>query len=259
MSEIPERIVPGSADWEHYYYEHSQRYEFFADQCKEKTVLDAACGVGYGSQLLAKAGAKRVLGVDISEEAIQLAKSQFNGEKVSFEPADVTHLHVPNDSFDVAVSFETLEHIAKPEAFVKELKRVLKPNGLLIISTPNSQFGNKSQTANPYHLSELTFNQFKLLINQYFQIEQIYAHSHTPAYLRHLQLLEHLNQLDRMVRYSPFIKLENTLRRWLGRWHSQLPNFPAGLGNVLPGDFEIKPINEGLPEHLTFIIKATKK
>ena len=68
---IPERLMPNTSEWDMYIAEHRQRYEFAAEYCVNAHVLDAACGVGYGSDLLHRKGAFNVLGVDLSSEAIQ--------------------------------------------------------------------------------------------------------------------------------------------------------------------------------------------
>src|SRR5688500_9772863 len=81
---IPERIVPGTLPWEIYEYEHKQRYSYFASRCRNLAVLDAACGVGYGSAMLAKAGAQSVVGADISKEAVDYARCHFAQPSVRF-------------------------------------------------------------------------------------------------------------------------------------------------------------------------------
>src|SRR5271169_120805 len=89
---IPERLVPGTVEWEVLEAEHRQRYEYFADRCKGLRVLDVACGVGYGSQWLAQRGAASVTGVDISAEAIECARKQFAHPNVEFLTGDATSL-----------------------------------------------------------------------------------------------------------------------------------------------------------------------
>ena len=118
-------------------YEHWHRYAFAAEFVKNARVLDAACGEGYGSYLLADT-AEKVVGVDVSDAAITHATSRYaQADNLEFAVQDVTRLDFADNSFDVVVSFETLEHLAAQDVMLAEFRRVLKPEGLLIISTPD--------------------------------------------------------------------------------------------------------------------------
>src|SRR5260221_9228884 len=138
MSELPftgERFVPGTKG--EIWIEHWHRYHFAARWVAGKRVIDVACGEGYGTALLARA-ATQVTGIDLSADAIAHAKRNYSAlGNASFECAPCTRLPIADGSVDVAVSFETLEHIAEQDAFLDELARVLKPEGLLILSCPN--------------------------------------------------------------------------------------------------------------------------
>jgi SAM-dependent methyltransferase len=157
MSELPftgERFVPGVKG--EIWIEHWHRYHFAARWCAGKTVLDVACGEGYGAALLARTAA-RVTGVDISPEAIEHAKRSYallaNAE---FVCAPCTALPLADASVDVAISFETLEHIADQAEFVDELARVLKPGGVLVLSCPNKlEYSDKRGFTNEFHVKEL--------------------------------------------------------------------------------------------------------
>ena len=119
------------------WYEHLHRYAFAAQWSHGARILDAACGEGYGSALLAGA-ADSVTGVDISAEAIQHARRRYGHlENLQFETADCTSLPFGDGEFDQVVSFETLEHLAGQEALLAEFRRVLKHDGFLIISSPD--------------------------------------------------------------------------------------------------------------------------
>src|SRR5262249_61229958 len=100
-----ERIVPGTLEWDLFYLEHSQRYEFFAPICTGKRVLDAACGVGYGSRIIAGHGAAQVCGVDLSREAIDYATMHFSHPAIRYVVADCTRLETLQTQFDVVISF----------------------------------------------------------------------------------------------------------------------------------------------------------
>lgn len=123
-------------------YEHEARYAFVSGYVKSKRVVDAACGVGLGSAVFAKAGAAFVEAFDLSESAIQEAGSRFNCQNLRFRQADCLRLPLPNQSADLFVALETIEHLDKDLAFLQEAARLLKPEGLFICSTPNRTITN---------------------------------------------------------------------------------------------------------------------
>ena len=156
------------------YNEHLARYELakeiIAARGGAEKILDAACGSGYGSKILAETGAQKVVAIDISPEAIQSAKELYSSPNIKYVLGDVKNIKEENNSFDFIASFETIEHIDDPGLFLKELKRVLKDDGLAIISTPNGEiFGEK----NPFHLKEFSRSEFAELIGKYFKYFQI--------------------------------------------------------------------------------------
>jgi ubiquinone/menaquinone biosynthesis C-methylase UbiE len=149
-----ERFVPGVKG--EIWVEHWHRYHFARRWAEGKRVLDVACGEGYGSALLAR-GAAHVTGVDVSEEAIAHARGAYSAlGNVAFERASCTQLPLAAGSVDVAVSFETIEHIAEQEAFLAELARVLSPGGVLVLSCPNrAEYSDRRGFDNPFHVKEL--------------------------------------------------------------------------------------------------------
>lgn len=116
--------------------EHYHRYAAVMELAKGKRVLDVACGEGFGASLVADI-ARSVIGVDISEEAIQHASVTYAKPNLAFHLGDATSLNFPDGSFDVVVSFETLEHISEQEQMIAQIRRVLTSDGVLVISTPN--------------------------------------------------------------------------------------------------------------------------
>ena len=129
-----ERFIP-SCERE-IWYEHYHRYAMALQWVEGLDVLDAACGEGYGSDLLATR-AKSVTGVDISETAISHAQNKYQRENLKFTSSNVIKLPFKDNSYDVVVSFETLEHLIEHDELVQEFRRVLKSDGRLIISTPD--------------------------------------------------------------------------------------------------------------------------
>jgi ubiquinone/menaquinone biosynthesis C-methylase UbiE len=176
-----ERIVPGRTA-EHLFREHEERYVFAGQYVKGKDVLDVACGTGVGSAHLHHAGARSVWGLDIDPQAIAFAKARYGFG--SFAECDATELFLPNSSVDVVVSFETIEHLMDHQKYITECRRVLRPGGIFICSTPNTKlYGRRWE--NKYHVHELSCQEFqKLLASQFGELvlfsqsERIY-----PLYL----------------------------------------------------------------------------
>jgi len=155
---------------EYYTYEHLHRYYVAMDFVQDKHVLDIASGEGYGVALMAKT-AKRVVGVDVAKEAITHAQKAYQQENVEFIQGDIRSLDFPDNSFDVITCFETIEHIVEHDKAISELKRVLKPKGVLLISTPDglSEHEHASRGRNPFHPVELSKKEFLGLLNAHFK------------------------------------------------------------------------------------------
>lgn len=145
------------------YDEHLIRYELAKGFVHGKTVLDIACGSGYGSNILARAGAEKVTGMDVDEEALSNAGKKFVLDNLEFKKGNGLDLGVYG--FDVVVSFETIEHLQDGEKFLSELAKAVKDDGVVIISTPNKEVFLEK---NPYHLKEYTKKEFEDLLKRYF-------------------------------------------------------------------------------------------
>jgi ubiquinone/menaquinone biosynthesis C-methylase UbiE len=170
VSDLPftgERFIPGTPG--EIWVEHWHRYHFAARWCEGKRVLDVACGEGYGSALLAR-GAAHVTGVDISEDAIAHAKKAYRKlSNARFVCAPCTALPLDAASVDVAVTFETIEHISQQAEFLEELARVLKPDGVLVLSCPNKlEYSDKRHFANEFHVKELYRDELGALVGRHF-------------------------------------------------------------------------------------------
>jgi len=170
-----ERYVPGIFDETPMAFEHWQRYIAARKFSKDKTVLDIACGEGYGADLLAQ-DAAAVYGVDISEESIRHASEKYVRENVTFRTGSVEAIEFPDDFFDLIVSFETIEHVDVEiqEKFMQEATRTLKNDGMLIISCPNRKVASEFawehwQYKNEFHLKEYYIDEFKEFLSKYFE------------------------------------------------------------------------------------------
>ena len=150
------------------WYEHWHRYAFVASIVRGLRVLDAACGEGYGSFLLARAAAQ-VTGIDISGDAVTHARERYASSNLAFIQGSVTKLPFPDHSVDVVVSFETIEHLAPQREMLAEFRRVLAPTGVLVISSPNRPVYNEAGSVeNHFHVSELDRAELKALLDPAF-------------------------------------------------------------------------------------------
>lgn len=150
--------------------EHWCRYHFVHNifNLQGKRVLDIASGAGYGSHLLAHY-AEKVYGVDISKEAVAYAHSHFQKENLEYRQGDCCHIPLPDESVDMVVSFETIEHHDQHEAFLQEISRVLTADGVLVMSSPDKkQYTDIPNYHNPYHVKELYAEEFYTLIERHF-------------------------------------------------------------------------------------------
>ena len=152
------------------WYEHIHRYAFASRFARGKRVLDAACGEGYGTALLARV-AQEAVGVDIDAASIAHARKRYaDVPRARFEHADATTLPFPDKSFDRVVSFETIEHLAAQEQLVAGFARVLADDGVLIISSPDKRtYGETAGFRNEFHVRELYREEFVKLLEAHFR------------------------------------------------------------------------------------------
>jgi GT2 family glycosyltransferase/ubiquinone/menaquinone biosynthesis C-methylase UbiE len=160
--------------------EHLERYKFACKFAEGKDILDAACGAGYGTMMLQQAGAKNINGVDISEESIDNAKKTYNDKNILFEYGDVTSLLYDDESFDLVVSFETIEHIPNGTAWISESARLLREDGLFLVSTPNRAVTNPGtffveRPLNPHHQYEYNIVEFIGELSEKYDIVGLYG------------------------------------------------------------------------------------
>jgi len=169
-----ERFTPECA--REIWYEHWHRYQFAAGLAAGKRVLDAACGEGYGSALLA-AVARSVVGMDIAAGALQHARQRYGGlANLTFEQGDCTALAPVQTPYDLIVSFETLEHVAAQEALVAGFARALADDGLLVISSPDKRtYSDATGFRNEFHVRELYRDELLKLLQAQFSCVRLFG------------------------------------------------------------------------------------
>ena len=169
-----ERFLPDrmSGDIE---LEHRHRYLLAAELTIGKEVLDIASGEGYGSAMMARQ-ARHVTGVDISPAAVEHAQRRYRMDNLRFVSGSCASIPLPDCAVDVVVSFETIEHHTEHEQMLREIRRVLRPDGLLIISSPDkAEYSDKPGYRNPFHVKELYKEEFRSLLTAHFRQVKLFG------------------------------------------------------------------------------------
>ena len=218
-----EFFVPGcSGQWSEAL--HYARYRFARQYAGGRTVLDIACGVGYGSHLLALGGASSVVGVDIRADNVSFAQRSYHLQNLSFLQGDITSFG-EDQSYDLIVCFETIEHVAQYNRALQNCRRLLKNKGILIISLPDRRLsspGNLFVTdrpENPFHVREFTLSELLLALeaNGFSTDEARYfGQAHQPVFSSVI-----ITKAFRKLIVRPFASKDVSLtrHRWL------LPNY----------------------------------
>ncbi len=179
--------------------EHLARYALSLEIAHGKRVLDIACGEGYGSYLLSEVS-HTVIGVDISKEAVQHASNRYIRNNLAFKVGSCTDIPLADHCIDLIVSFETIEHLAEHDEMLKECKRVLTHDGVIIISTPNKYlYSDVPNGHNPFHVKELYFDDFNQLMRKYFHNVEMYTQGN-----RYGSMINSMNasQIPQLISYS---------------------------------------------------------
>lgn len=180
-----ERTVPGLAEENYWFRRHEVVYQRLADRCAARDVLEAGCGEGYGADLIADV-ARTVIALDYDEYTVAHVRSRY--PRVDVRHGNLATLPLDAASVDVVVNFQVIEHLWDQRQFVAECARVLRPAGVLLISTPNriTFSPGRDTPLNPFHTRELNAAELEeLLVEAGFEVESMLGVVH-GARLREL-------------------------------------------------------------------------
>jgi ubiquinone/menaquinone biosynthesis C-methylase UbiE len=153
------------------------RYMFAIPYCEGRHVLDIGCGSAFGLKHLATA-ARRVAGLDYSSETCILAARSLREKRIHLVSGDALQIPFATNSFDVVTAFEMLEHLERPRKFISEIKRVLSPNGVFILSTPNQPVYSPRGTWLDYHVREYNLSELRDLLSPFFNELKLFGQAH---------------------------------------------------------------------------------
>lgn len=177
-----ERVIPDQVDRD-LWNEHVSRYSFAARLCRGRRVLEVGCGAGYGTAELARS-AHRVLGLDVSAEAIRMARESYGVPNARFLVGSCEALPFADCRFDTVVAFEVIEHVSGWRDLLAEARRVLAPGGQLIVSTPNKRYYAETRAdtgPNPYHVHEFELAEFQSALREFFPYVSLYVQNHADG------------------------------------------------------------------------------
>jgi SAM-dependent methyltransferase len=182
-AELPltgERTVPGLAEENYWFRRHEVVYRRLAHRCVDREVLEAGCGEGYGAELIA-AVATRVIGLDYDEQTVAHVRAKY--PRIDVRHGNLADLPLPAGAVDVVVNFQVIEHLWDQGRFVAECHRVLRPGGVLLMSTPNriTFSPGRDTPLNPFHTRELNAAELtELLVAGGFAVEAMLGVFHGP-------------------------------------------------------------------------------
>jgi len=211
-------------------HQHLARYHWAAEFVRDGYVADAACGSGFGARILADRAGNRVDGYDLAPEAIAEANEFFQSPAVNFHVANALALPIASHTYDAYTSFETIEHVEHPREYLREVRRVLKPDGVFLCSTPNRDVTNPGLTItdrpfNPFHFREYTPSEFVAELRAFFPQVELWGQSPYPR--------PYVTALGRLARVRPMLAVRAHQARkvcgipWEHRRHHRVERFVA--------------------------------
>ncbi len=220
---------------------HLSAYLYASQRAAGLDVLDAGCGEGFGTEMLA-GSARRVLGIDYSDGAIASAQRAYQIPNLEFRQLDVYDLAGLNLQFDVVTNFQVIEHLPDPPRFLAAIRAALKPDGVLILTTPNRL---TSTSENPYHLREYTAEELETVLRPIFGRVDLYGMMGNEKVQEFER--ERARQVQRLLRLDP-LGLRHRLPAGLVRFafgrlsvlvRRRVAGSAAETQTIVPSDFSV--------------------
>jgi ubiquinone/menaquinone biosynthesis C-methylase UbiE len=251
MSSERQLLESGGGRW---WGEHVHRYkEALKYIGPDDTVLDIACGTGFGTDILAKHTRGKAIGGDISAEAVADCKKQWTRPNIEFRVLDGTGLDFPDGFFDTIVSFETIEHTTSYRKMLSEFARVLKPSGKLILSTPNAAITSPDGVIhNPYHTQEFRLEELRQLLKEVFPAPEIFGQRYNRYDKKSLKRILG-NFFEKLFLSFGIRKLPYGLRSGFMKTFFGYPLYPE------PTDFLLEPNEKRIQEETPVLFAVCKK
>ncbi|MBI4514766.1 MAG: class I SAM-dependent methyltransferase [Deltaproteobacteria bacterium] len=206
-----ERLVAGDPLFAVDFARHLVAYRYAQELARGKLVLDAGCGDGYGSHLLAETAA-RVVGVDRSADTVAVAARRYQTSNLTYRVCELTRLADLGERFELVINFQVIEHLVDPRPFLRQVQAVLRPGGRLIVTTPNRV---NSLVENPYHVHEYEAGELAALLREVFarvELRGVCGNERVMAFERARGV-----QANRILRLDP-LGVRNLLPRQLIEW-----------------------------------------
>ena len=256
-----ERLDPSNPYGQYPLLRSLAAYEFAKSYTRGRRVLDAPSGAGHG--ILHLAGeALTLIGCDISCDALKYAKKNSPQRSIYFCGGDLFQLPFQNESFDVVLSFQVVEHFVSVERYFQEMRRVLKKDGLLLLATLNKE--KTSSGLNPYHVKEYTYPEFKALVHSYFPDAKMFGLVGSARYMKLRHSEERFGKL--FASLDPWGLHQKIPKRWWELCYlfcTYFVNFIVTKRHLPESDTltlqDFKFIQENLSETLDFMAVCTKK
>jgi SAM-dependent methyltransferase len=214
-----ERLVSDIPRLQNMIVEELARLNFIRPHVQGKIVLDAGCGLAHGAAFTADSGARWVLGVDISEQALVQAIAQHRRDNLALSVMDCAHLALAKEVFDVVYSLELIEHLEDVEGYLSQVCGVLKPEGIFYLSTPNKRFSSDRQgkASWPFHHREFALEELRSLLVTFFREVEIWGEG-VPVYEGHPIRKITKSSLSRIKHILPArlrLWVSSSIRHWI--------------------------------------------
>jgi SAM-dependent methyltransferase len=186
-----ERTLPDVPEENYWYQRHLVVYEWIARRIAGLRVVDMACGEGYGSDVLARAGAASVVGVDANPEAHEHAKLRYVRPNLRFERNLVETFDEPCDA---VVFLQTIEHVRNPDEVLERFKALVGPQGVVYVTTPNVLTlapEGAEKSGNPWHVKEYRPEEFRNLCEAHFSSVELLGLFHARKLRVHELAIKH--------------------------------------------------------------------